>query len=107
RAEAAWLAGNPAQVLDEARAGFAIAIRERNAWIAGELAYWQWKAGAAVPTRDWWAEPFAAQIAGDWRRASAAWSALGCPYEAARALAEGDAHARRDALEQFTRLGAD
>ena len=107
RAEAAWLAGNPAQALDEARSGFDVAMRERNPWIAAELAYWQWKAGATVPTHDWWAEPFASQMAGDWRRASAAWRALGCPYEDARALAEGDAFARREALELFTRLGAD
>jgi DNA-binding CsgD family transcriptional regulator len=107
RAEAAWLAGNPAQALDEARAGFASAIRERNPWVAGELAYWQWKAGAAVPAHDWWAAPFAAQMAGDWVRAAAAWRALGCPYEEARALAEGDVRARREALEVFTRLGAE
>src|SRR5262249_54308662 len=106
RAEAAWSAGNPAEVLDEARAGYTIAIRERNAWVAGELAYWQWKAGAAVHAHDWWAEPFASQMAGDWRRAAAAWRALGCPYEEARALAEGDALARREALQMFTRLGA-
>jgi DNA-binding NarL/FixJ family response regulator len=45
-------------------------------------------------------------MAGDWRGAAAAWRALGCPYEEARALAEGDAPARREALEILTRLGA-
>jgi DNA-binding CsgD family transcriptional regulator len=106
RAEAAWLAGSAAQVLEEARAGYAVAIRERNPWVAGELAYWHWKVGAAVPTPEWLAEPFALQMAGDWPRASAAWRALGCPYEAARALTEGDAPARCEALELFRRLGA-
>jgi len=43
---------------------------------------------------------------GDWRAASAAWQEIGCPYEAAAALADGDEAARRAALETFDRLGA-
>jgi len=52
------------------------------------------------------ARPFARQVAGDWRRAAAAWERLGCPYERARALADGDEPAQLAALEIFVRLGA-
>ena len=53
------------------------------------------------------AEPFALRIAGDWRKAAAAWEKLGCPYEQALALADGDEEqALRQALEICDRLGA-
>jgi DNA-binding CsgD family transcriptional regulator len=90
----------------EARAGYGVALQEGNAWIAGELAYWHWKADAAVPAPDWVADPFSFQMAGDWRRAAVAWRDLRCPYEEARALAEGDADARREAFQMFRRIGA-
>ena len=54
----------------------------------------------------WAARPFALQIAGSWKRAAAEWSRLGCPYEEARALAEGDIPAQMRALEAFDALGA-
>lgn len=52
------------------------------------------------------AEPFARQIAGDWRGAAALWAQIGCPYEQALALADGDAEAMRNALALFEQLGA-
>jgi len=36
------------------------------------------------------AEPYALELAGEWARAARAWDELGCPYEAALALAESD-----------------
>ena len=39
-------------------------------------------------------------------RAAEAWSALGCPYEEADALSDGDEDAMRRALAIFTDLGA-
>ena len=52
------------------------------------------------------AAPYALQISGDWRAAAEAWRETGCPYEEATALADGDEHAKRAALEIFERLGA-
>ena len=44
---------------------------------------------------------------GDWAGAAAAWRALGCPYEAARALADSDDETvLREALVAFEQLGA-
>ena len=93
--------------LEEARAVYDLALEKRHLWFAGELAYWQWKAGAPVDVPDWIAEPYARQIAGDARGAAAAWAARGCVYESARALADsGDEVLLRDALTELERLGA-
>jgi DNA-binding NarL/FixJ family response regulator len=45
-------------------------------------------------------------MAGDWRAAAEAWEAIGCPYEQALALMDGDEAAQRYALTIFERLGA-
>ncbi len=63
RAEAAWLAGDAARTVDEARAVYDLALEKRHLWFAGELAYWQSKAGALDAAPDWIAEPYARQIA--------------------------------------------
>jgi DNA-binding CsgD family transcriptional regulator/tetratricopeptide (TPR) repeat protein len=106
RAEAAWLAGDGSRAIAEARAVWDIAIQHRHAWHAGELGYWRWRAGDRVRIPPWCARPFALHVKGDWRRAAAAWARLGCPYEHARALADGDQRARLAAVEAFDRIGA-
>jgi DNA-binding NarL/FixJ family response regulator len=65
-----------------------------------------WRAGTALATSEKLAAPYASQISGDWRAAAEGWRAIGCPYEEAMALADGDESARRAALEVFERLGA-
>ena len=53
------------------------------------------------------AKPYALSIAGDWRGAAACWRELGCPYEAALALADAeDPDALRESHEQLLGLGA-
>jgi len=42
-----------------------------------------------------------------WREAADAWHRIGCPYEQAEALADGDEAAMREALAILTRLGAE
>src|SRR6185436_18236023 len=106
RAEAAWLADDSARARDEARAAWALATRHHHAWHGGELGFWRWRSGERARMPAWAARPFAWEVAGEWRRAAAAWGRLGCPYEQARALAEGDEAAQRAALETFDRLGA-
>ncbi len=107
RAEAAWLAGDRERVLAEASAAYDLAFSHRQAWYVGELAYWLWQAGApAADLPAWTAEPYARHLGGDWRGAAEVWRRLGCPYEQARALADGDAEAQAAALLIFDRLGA-
>ena len=106
RAEAAWLAGEAARAATEASAIYPEVLALGAPWLVGELAYWQWKAGtlAAPPCC---AEPYALQMQGEWRAAAAAWLALDCPYEGARARAEADdEEALRQALLALERLGA-
>lgn len=106
RAEAAALADDAAASRAEAEACYALALEKRLQWVAGELAYWRWRAGAPDSCPDWIAEPFRLQIAGRWRAAADLWRRLGCPYEEARALADGDFAAQEAALVVFDRLGA-
>jgi DNA-binding CsgD family transcriptional regulator len=70
------------------------------------MAFWIWQAGEQVVPPEWTARPFAQHLMGDWRAAAHAWHQLDCPYEEARALAEGDAAAQTMALEIFDGLGA-
>jgi len=107
RAEAAWLQGNQAQCLAEARVGYDLALaHEAGPWTLGELCIWMWRAGGLTSVPGPIAEPFARQIAGDWQGAAALWAGIGCPYEQALALADGDASAKLSALSIFERLGA-
>ena len=106
RAEAAWHAQQPATVLQEVDAVFALAAAHRHPWFIGELAFWRWRAGGEAVVPPHCAAPHALQMAGRWREAAAAWRERGCPYEEARALADGDEAAQRDALALLDRLGA-
>jgi DNA-binding CsgD family transcriptional regulator len=86
---------------------FALAQNAGAGWLIGELAYWRWRGGVEeqVPPRA--AEPYALQIAGEWRGAADLWAQLGCPYEAALALADADDdETLRRALEELQRMGA-
>ena len=65
-----------------------------------------WRGGAAKEMQEKIAAPYALQISGDWRAAAEAWKEVGCPYEQAMALVEGDKSAQLIALEIFERLGA-
>ena len=106
RAEAAWLEGDRDAVAEATESALELAISRRAAWPIGELAYWRKRAGIEedVPGA---AQPYAAQIAGEWSRAAELWDELACPYEAALARSEADDEAAlRRALDELHRLGA-
>jgi DNA-binding CsgD family transcriptional regulator len=113
RAEAAWLEGDPAPARAVVEAALDLADRTRSyAWLAGELAFWLRRQGGpdrlpAGGLADGVAEPFVLQMAGHWEAAAAGWRALGCPYEAAAALAGGGQEPQLPtALAELQRLGA-
>jgi DNA-binding CsgD family transcriptional regulator/tetratricopeptide (TPR) repeat protein len=107
RAEAAWLEGRRDDVVGETEAALELAVRRRAPWAIGELACWRRRAGVAGTIDDAVAAPYAAELAGEWGRAAELWSGLGCPYEAALALADADDDgALRQALDELQRLGA-
>jgi DNA-binding CsgD family transcriptional regulator/tetratricopeptide (TPR) repeat protein len=108
RAEAAWLAGDHATVKQVTDAGLALALECHEPWSIAELGYWRWLSGV----RDELPEgnaliPYRLSIAGDWARAAKLWSDIGCPYEAALALAAADDEtALRRAHDELQALGA-
>ena len=104
-AEAAWWRGDIGEAIDELRDGYELAKSKNDSRALDELSFWMWRAGAlAAPSQV--DGPFALQIAGDWQSAATNWARIGCPYEEATALADGDEAARFKALEIFERLGA-
>jgi DNA-binding CsgD family transcriptional regulator len=92
--------------MEETNRAYEIALSKRHPWIAGELAFWRWRAGEKTMPPAWLAKPFALQISGDWRGAADEWEERGCPYERGMALMDGDEAAQLAALEIFERLGA-
>ncbi len=53
------------------------------------------------------AGPFALEVAGEWSASAVQWRELGCPYEAALALASGDdENSLRRALDELQAIGA-
>jgi DNA-binding CsgD family transcriptional regulator len=85
-----------------------------DGWGYAELNFWHRRLqadpnhGARVPEATVGADiPFALQMAGDWTGAAARWQALGCPYEAACALADSDdPDELTNSLAAMQRLGA-
>jgi DNA-binding CsgD family transcriptional regulator len=106
RAEAAWLQGRSEDCFAEAKVGYELAVQHKSAWDLGELSFWMWRAGALAEPPPGAAEPFALQMAGDWQAAAELWHQIGCPYERALALMDGDEAAQREALSIFEQLGA-
>jgi DNA-binding CsgD family transcriptional regulator/tetratricopeptide (TPR) repeat protein len=106
RAEAAWLNADRGAVNDATDGPLALAGELQTPWLVGQLAAWRRRAGLEVEIGSEAAEPFALQLAGHPAQAAELWRRLGCPYEAALALAdtgeEGplrQAHAELQALE--------
>ncbi|MEO8653822.1 MAG: AAA family ATPase, partial [Ramlibacter sp.] len=106
RAEAAWLRGDAAATANEAGSALELAVSQHHPWFIGELSYWMRRAGLSHAPCGSCAEPFALEVQGQWREAARAWERLGCPYEQARALGDGDAPAQVEALKLFEQLGA-
>jgi DNA-binding CsgD family transcriptional regulator/tetratricopeptide (TPR) repeat protein len=104
RAEAAWTAGTLDTLVPDLQSTIALAVARPQ--VASEIVYWLWKAGALTHAPGDCDPQYAAQIAGHWAEAAESWHKLGCPFERALALAEGDEDARREAFAVLTSLGA-
>lgn len=106
-AECAWLRSEPERIPELIAETFRLAVDLRQGWPIGELGFWLWRAGELTTLPHSAAEPFAAQVRGDFAIAAALWERIGCPYEAAFALADSrEAADRLRALQGFDRLGA-
>jgi DNA-binding CsgD family transcriptional regulator/tetratricopeptide (TPR) repeat protein len=102
-AELAWLGGRAAEIPAVVTPVYERACVLGIRWAIGELGMWLVRAGAldrlpaGVPS----------VFVEHGRAAAEAWRRIGCPYEEAEALADGDESAMREALAIFTRLGAE
>jgi DNA-binding CsgD family transcriptional regulator/tetratricopeptide (TPR) repeat protein len=107
RAEAAWLEGRDEDVVGETDAALELAVRRRAPWVIGDLGGWRRRAGMVETIADGVAAPYATQLTAGAEGAAQLWADLGCPYEAALALAGADDDgAALRALEALQRLGA-
>lgn len=106
-AELYWLEGDTTKALDFAqRLSDESMFNWRHPWIRGQAAFWLWRVSGAASIADPLAPPYAMQLSGNWAGAAAAWAGLGCPYERAMALVDGDAAAQREGFAILDRLGA-
>jgi DNA-binding CsgD family transcriptional regulator len=107
RAETAWLEDrldDEMAVVDEVAA---IADRLGYRWAVGELGFWRWRAGWTDGSSASLATPFGLHAAGRLAEAAAAWTELGCPYEAAVAGADSpEPSLLRSAFATLSRLDA-
>jgi len=107
RAEAAWLEGRIEAIAGETEAAFQKATALGAWWQVGEMLCWRRRAGLDDDIPSMLPDRYKAELQGDWSRASELWSALGCEYDAAIALAGADDDARlRESLLKLQRLGA-
>ncbi|WP_129775358.1 AAA family ATPase [Peristeroidobacter soli] len=109
RAEAAWFEGRTAEAASEGCAGVELAVRKQHPWFASELLFWCWQGEGSLPggmPEFCMQMPFAMEIHGRWQEAAEKWRELKCPFEAARAMMEGDESAQREALTVFESFGA-
>ena len=104
RAEAAWIANELDALVPDLRSVVTLAVKRQR--VASEIAYWLWKAGALTNAPTDCEPAYAAQIEGRWAAAAEIWAHLGCPFERALALAEGEEDARREAFSILQSLGA-
>ena len=105
-AEYAWIYGQPA--VPEAGTVLSLEdlIWQGFQWSAGSIALWRWANGEVIEVPPGVSEPYRRLIGGDPLAAAELWSAIGCPYERAVALAHGPSAAQLEALEVFENLGA-
>jgi len=103
RAEAAWLEGRTEDAVAETDVAHEMAA---GTWWSAGLSYWRWRSGIDEPIHEVGEEQYRLEMAGEWASASERWQAIGCPYEAAFALLDGDEDALRHALGELRRLGA-
>jgi DNA-binding CsgD family transcriptional regulator/tetratricopeptide (TPR) repeat protein len=108
RAEARWLGGENERVEEETKVALELALAYADKWSAGELCAWRRRGGIEdTVSLDALAEPFALELAGEAAQAAGRWRSMGCPYEAALALASADdEESLRRSVTELQGLGA-
>jgi DNA-binding CsgD family transcriptional regulator len=106
--ERCWISGEPAP-LDEVRTAESTLLSDKNgSYHYSEFVYWMLKCGliekenidVEMPM------PFKLEYQGDWQAAAELWKEIGCPYEQALSLIDGDEEHQRMGLQILDGLGA-
>lgn len=105
-AEQHWLSGDHSAGVEVLQRPYLQALETDSRWAHGEIGYWLWRNGGIDEPSPLAAEPFAAHMCGNWAAAAEAWERIGCPYERALALVDGDAEAAAEGLAILDWLGA-
>jgi len=105
-AEAAWLGHDCPRVEVVLQQACALAEQHQDERALGELRFWARRLGHRPADTGGVEAPYALQFSGPWEEAAETWAQLGCPYERALALMEGDEAAMREALALFDAMGA-
>ena len=105
-AEYHWLRNDQEAMVAVLSDAYDRALETDSIWARGEIGFWMWRAGAIERPPERAAEPFALQISGDWQGAADLWSQIGCPYEVALALVDGDVESKLEGLSVFDSMGA-
>lgn len=106
-AEAAWLRGDDAALIEAVAPVYAQARDLAGIPYRAELGYWLSRVGQPVDLEEC-DHPYALQARGHWREAAARWQEAGCPYEHAAAVAESPHPADKlAALAELDALGAE
>lgn len=106
RAEGLWLTGRGGESREVLADAYERALQTDSQWARGEIGFWMWRVGAIDTPPPGTAQPYDLQIRGDWVGAAEAWRQIGCPYEVALALLDGDPPAVTEAFSMFDSLGA-
>src|SRR6185312_10756285 len=93
--EAHWLEGDLDAARREAELAHDAACATPNAWLRGAVAAWLRRLGSPRQIEGKVAEPYRLLLGGDPAGAAAVWTRLGCPYDAAMALADASGEAAR------------
>jgi DNA-binding CsgD family transcriptional regulator len=106
--ELCWIAGTPIPEDEIADAENTLFPEKQNSWHYTQLAYWKHKLGLLreAATGEYFAGPFRFEYQGNWKAAIDKWYELGCPYEYALAMFQGDEEQQRVSLKILDSLGA-
>ena len=94
--------------LAEIQSAEELIYEKNNSTHYAELAYWMCKGGLVVTEKKHieFPTPFNLEHEGSWKIAAEQWKVLGCPYEEALALFDGDEEHQKRALLILNGLGA-
>ena len=106
--ELVWINGGILPIAEIQMALKKLFCEKNNSTHYTELAYWMCKCGLADTDKNHieFTSPFKLEHDGGWKMAAEQWKVLGCPYEEALTLFDGDEDSQKRALLILNGLGA-